>query len=40
MNLFWDNNVFDEDVVTEWLNEVQCATDFYLGHDNNSRVYL
>jgi len=40
MNVFWDNNVIEEDVVTEWLNEVQCATDFYLGQDDHLRTHL
>ncbi|KAF9484726.1 hypothetical protein BDN70DRAFT_849389 [Pholiota conissans] len=31
--VYWDNNVFDEAVVTEWLNEVKNAIEFYLGQD-------
>ncbi|KAF9562551.1 hypothetical protein CPC08DRAFT_687538 [Agrocybe pediades] len=29
--VYWDNNVFDEDVVTEWMEEVRAAIDYYLG---------
>ncbi|KAF8163367.1 hypothetical protein B0H34DRAFT_320922 [Crassisporium funariophilum] len=33
LNVFWDNNVFDEGVVIEWLEEVKEATNFYLGQE-------
>ncbi|KAG6810191.1 hypothetical protein H0H92_012955 [Tricholoma furcatifolium] len=36
MNVFWDKNVYDADVVGEWLNEVQEATEVFLGDDDRS----
>ncbi len=30
----WDNNVFDEALITEWLDEVKNAIDYYLGEDS------
>lgn len=32
--VYWDNNVFDEALVTEWLGEVRNAIDYYLGEDD------
>lgn len=31
-NIFWDENVFDERLVRDWLEEIRCATNFYLGY--------
>ncbi|KAH9484367.1 hypothetical protein JR316_0003848 [Psilocybe cubensis] len=33
LTVYWDNNVYEEDIVTEWLNEVKLAAEFYLGSD-------
>ncbi|EIN07288.1 hypothetical protein PUNSTDRAFT_135974 [Punctularia strigosozonata HHB-11173 SS5] len=30
MHIFWDENVYDESVVTEWLHEVKQAAEHYL----------
>ncbi|KAF8201727.1 hypothetical protein BJ912DRAFT_514561 [Pholiota molesta] len=38
--IHWDNNVFDEAVVTEWLEEVKNAVDFYLGQDEGPESKL
>ncbi|KAF8077876.1 hypothetical protein FPV67DRAFT_17561 [Lyophyllum atratum] len=31
LNIFWDMNVYDEDTIKEWLDEVRGATEVYLG---------
>ncbi|TFK55121.1 hypothetical protein OE88DRAFT_1001759 [Heliocybe sulcata] len=31
MNVFWDGNVYDSDLVKEWLDEVKNAAVWYLG---------
>lgn len=38
--IYWDNNVFDEAIVTEWLEEVKNAVDFYLGQDEGPESKL
>lgn len=38
--VYWDNNVFEEDLITEWLDEVKNAVDFYLGQDADVRTKL
>jgi hypothetical protein len=30
MNVFWDENVYDESIVKEWLGEVKLAAEWYL----------
>ncbi|KDR81680.1 hypothetical protein GALMADRAFT_239796 [Galerina marginata CBS 339.88] len=40
LSVFWDNNVFNEDLIMEWLDEVRQATDFYLGHEENHQARL
>lgn len=35
LNVFWDGNVYDEDLVKEWLDEVRGATELYLGRTND-----
>ena len=30
--VFWDQNVFDREVVSEWLEDVRSAAEFYLGN--------
>lgn len=36
LNVYWDNNVYEEDTVNEWLMEVRNAVQFYLGLDGKS----
>ena len=31
LKFFWDGNVFEDDAVKEWLNEVRDAVVWYLG---------
>jgi hypothetical protein len=33
LNTFWDGNVYKEEIVQEWFNEIKNATDWYLVHD-------
>lgn len=33
LHVFWDGNMFDREIVEEWLQEVKAATQFYLGHN-------
>jgi len=40
VGVYWDNNVFEEDIVTEWLEEVRAAIDFYLGSGTQVQVKL
>ncbi|GLB34885.1 hypothetical protein LshimejAT787_0204500 [Lyophyllum shimeji] len=35
LNVFWDMNVYEEDTIREWLNEVREATEFYLGGEGS-----
>jgi len=37
MYVFYDSNVFEEGVVTEWLDEVKGAVIWYLGRSHRSR---
>ena len=34
LSVHWDNNVFDEALINEWLDEVKNAIDYYLGEDS------
>ena len=36
LNVFWDNNVTDRELVEEWLSEVKNATIFYLGGEEHT----
>lgn len=33
LKFFWDGNVFEDDAVKEWLDEVRDAVVWYLGQD-------
>lgn len=35
-HIFYDRNVFSDDVVAEWLDEVRVATIWYLGQGQES----
>lgn len=32
-HIFYDRNVFSDDIVAEWLDEVRVATIWYLGRE-------
>ncbi|KAG5635532.1 hypothetical protein H0H81_010944 [Sphagnurus paluster] len=38
IHVFWDMNVYDEDVVKEWLEEVREATVVYLGGETSPAI--
>ena len=33
----WDENVYEESVVREWLSECQAAAEWYLGRDDDGK---
>ena len=37
MHVFYDRNVFEDEVVKEWLDEVRGAEWWYLGQTHQSR---
>ena len=36
--IFWDANIYKEEMIEEWLKEVVEATDFYLGENTYSFI--
>lgn len=40
LNVFWDENVYQREVVEEWLDEVRRATEWFLGTEDGTEVAL